>query len=286
MIEAGGFIPVTKQCSLLSIPRSTAYYALKGESEENQKLMRRIDELYTENPAWGSRKIRDRLRLEGHPVNRKRVQRLMRLMAIEAIYPKRDTSRPDPKAGIYPYLLRGLEISHANQVWCADITYIRLKHGFVYLCAILDWYSRKVLSWELSTTMDKHFCIAALERAMRTYGVPAIFNTDQGAQFTSPSFIGVLKDADVRISMDGKNRAIDNIVVERFWRSLKYEEVYLKDYADVNECKLSICNYVDNYNSFRPHQSLGHVVPDTVYESGLRSLVDEIDHANFLKNVS
>jgi len=286
MIERGGFIPVTTQCSLLSISRSTTYYVTKGESEENQELMRRIDEVYTENPSWGSRKIRDRLRLEGHQVNRKRIQRLMRLMGIEAVYPKRDISRPDPKAGIYPYLLRGIEISHANQVWCADITYIRLRHGFVYLCAILDWYSRKVLSWELSTTMDKHFCIVALERAMRAYGAPCIFNTDQGAQFTSPSFTTLLDEAGIRISMDGKNRALDNIVVERFWRSLKYEEVYLKDYSDVNECRLSIGNYIANYNSFRPHQSLDHVVPDTVYESGLRSLVDKTDHAKILKNVS
>jgi len=286
MIEHDCLVPVREQCRLLEVPRSTVYYTAKGETEENQMLMRRIDELYTENPAWGSRKIRDRLRLEGHQVNRKRVQRLMRLMAIEAIYPKRDTSRPDPKAGIYPYLLHGLDICHANQVWCADITYIRLKHGFVYLCAILDWYSRKVLAWELSTTMNKYSCIAALERAIREYGTPAIFNTDQGAQFTSSGFTGILKEEKIRVSMDGKNRALDNIVVERFWRSLKYEEVYLKDYADVNECRLSITNYIESYNSFRPHQSLDHVVPNTVYESGLRSLIDFGDQPNFLEKVS
>jgi len=240
--------------------------------------------LYTDNPSWGSRKMRDRLRLEGNLVNRKRIQRLMRVMGIEAIYPKRDTSKPDAKMGVYPYLLRGFDISHSNLVWCADITYIRLKHGFVYLFAIMDWYSRKILSWELSTTMDKHFCISTLERALRIYGDPAIFNTDQGSQFTSPAFTSVLEGKKIRISMDGKGRASDNIMIERFWRTLKYEEVYLKDYEDVKECRKELDLFILKYNSFRPHSTQEGQVPDTIYYGGLTSLV--VDQAKTQKKVS
>lgn len=279
-------LTITEQCDLLGVSRSTHYYEAITEPEQNLELMRRIDELFTDNPSWGSRKIRDRLRIEGHTVNRKRIQRLMRIMNIEGITLKRNTSKSDPKAGIYPYLLRGMDITHSNQVWCADITYIRLRHGFVYLCAILDWSSRKVLSWELSTTMDKHFCINTLERARRRYGSPAIFNTDQGCQFTSASFVGPLLEDGIRVSMDGKNRAIDNIIVERFWRSVKYDEVYLKDYSDVDECRLSLSNYIEKYNSFRPHQSLYGLTPDSVYNAGLRSIVDGPGQPNFLEKAS
>lgn len=274
-----------EQCDLIDLARSSYYYQRRGETEENLELMRRIDELYTENPSWGSRKIRDRLRNEGHRVNRKRIQRLMRLMGIEALYPKKDTSRANAQDGMYPYLLSGMEIAHANHVWCADITYIRLTHGFVYLVAIMDWYSRKVLSWEVSMTMDMHFCLSALEHALNVYGIPAIFNTDQGSQFTSPAFTGRLLEEGIRISNDGRKRALDNIVVERFWRSLKYEEVYLMDYANVNECRIRIDDYIRKYNSFRPHQTLLGQTPDSVYESGLRSIVDA-DQAYFVKNVS
>lgn len=229
--------------------------------------MRRIDELYMDNPSWGSRQIRDRLILEGNKVNRKRVQRLMRLMGIEALYPKKNLSRPHPDHKIYPYLLRGMDINVPNKVWCADITYIRLKHGFGYLVAILDWYSRKVLSWELSNTLDEWFCVSALESAFRHFGKPEIFNTDQGSQFTGKDFTQALKDHEVKISMDGKGRALDNVIVERFWRSLKYEEVYLREYESMVECRKSIGEYILKYNSFRPHSSVNGVTPDMAYHA-------------------
>jgi putative transposase len=252
---------------MLDISRSAYYYEPKGESEENLNIMKRIDELYLENPTWGSRKMRDRLRLEGWKVNRKRIQRLMRLMGIEVLYPKPKLSRPHPSHRVYPYLLRGLEINQPDMVWCADITYIRLRHGFVYMVAILDWYSRKVLSWELSNTLDAHFCVSALDTAIKRYGNPEIFNTDQGAQFTSDEFIGKLQSNTIRISMDGRGRALDNIVVERFWRSLKYEEVYIKDYNDMIECRKGIARYIESYNSFRPHSSVGAITPDMAYHA-------------------
>ena len=229
--------------------------------------MRLIDKLYTDNPAWGSRQMRNRLRLDGHRVNRKRVQRLMRLMGIEALYPKKNLSRPHPEHRVHPYLLRGLVIDRPNQVWCTDITYIRLRHGFVYLVAVMDWFSRKILSWELSNTMDEWFCVNALESAMRRFGKPEIFNTDQGSQFTGHAFTGVLQRSNVRISMDGKGRAHDNIVIERFWRSLKYEEVYLKEYDSMTECRKGIADYIAKYNSFRPHSSVGLVTPDMAYHA-------------------
>jgi putative transposase len=258
---------ISDQCRILGVSRSGYYYEPVGESEENLALMRRIDELYMDNPSWGSRQMRNRLRLEGHKLNRKRIQRLMRLMGIEALYPKKNLSRPHPGHKVYPYLLRGLAIDKPDRVWCADITYIRLKHGFVYLVAVMDWYSRKVLSWELSNTMDEWFCVNALETAIRQFGKPEIFNTDQGSQFTGHAFTGVLQDADVRISMDGKGRALDNVVIERFWRSLKYEEVYLKEYESMTECREGIANYIRKYNSFRPHSSVGMVTPDMAYQA-------------------
>lgn len=267
MIQASVPISITEQCRILGVARSTYYYEATGESEENLAIMKRIDELYMDNPTWGSRQMRNRLRLEGNNVNRKRVQRLMRLMGIETLYPRRKLSCPHPNHRVYPYLLRGLVIDRPDMVWCADITYIRLRHGFVYLVAILDWYSRKVLSWELSNTLDSHFCVSALDAAMRRNGKPEIFNTDQGAQFTSEAFTEKLRSHEIRISMDGKGRALDNVVVERFWRSLKYEEVYLKEYNDVKECREGIARYIDKYNSFRPHSSVGGMTPDMAYQA-------------------
>lgn len=260
-------LSISEQCRILGVSRSGYYYEPLGETEENLALMRRIDELYTDNPSWGSRQMRNRMRLEGHKVNRKRVQRLMRLMGVEALYPKRNLSRPHPEHKVYPYLLRGIDIKRPDQVWCADITYIRLRHGFVYLVVVMDWYSRKVLSWELSNTMDEWFCVQALETAMRRFGKPDIFNTDQGSQFTGLAFTGVLNEAGIRISMDGKGRALDNVVVERFWRSLKYEEVYLKEYESMVECRKGIADYILKYNNFRPHSTVGKVTPDMAYNA-------------------
>ena len=270
MIETGyPELSVKKQCSILDISRSGYYYKPVPLSDFNLELMKKIDEIYTESPEYGSRKIRDILRRDKKygKVNRKRIQRLMRIMDIEAIYPKRNLSKPGKGSEhkIYPYLLRNIEITRSNQVWCTDVTYIRLKHGFVYLVAIMDWYSRRILSWELSTSMDKEFCLSALDRAMRLYGTPEIFNTDQGSQFTCKAFREKLESKHIRISMDGKGRALDNIVIERFWRTLKYGEVYLKDYNNPIEAANGIGKYIEKYNARRPHDSLGKRTPDEVY---------------------
>ena len=219
---------IAEQCLLLKVPRSTLYYKPKPVSDGDLALMRRIDELYTKWPFYGSRKMVVELRGEGHDVNRKRIRRLMRLMGIEAIYQKPNTSRKHPGHKIYPYLLRNLAIERPGQVWCADITYIPMAHGFVYLVAVMDWFSRRVLAWRLSITMETDFCVEALQEAMEKYGKPEIFNTDQGVQFTAAAFIGTLSDQGVQISMDGKGRFLDNIFIERLWRSLKYEEIFLK----------------------------------------------------------
>lgn len=256
---------ILRKCELLGVKRSGYYYTPKPVSEENLNYMRLIDEIYTESPDYGSRQIRDTLRLMGYKVNRKRVQRLMQIMGIEAIYPKKNLSKAAHSHKIYPYLLKGIIINRPNQVWCSDITYIRLSHGFVYLVAVLDWYTKKVLSWELSITLDKYFCISALESAIRLYGKPEIFNTDQGCQFTSDDFTDVLKENQIKISMDGKGRALDNICVERFWRTLKYGEVYLKDYFDVTEAYQGIKSYIEKYNQRRPHSTLNGHTPDKVY---------------------
>lgn len=267
MISPEAPVSISEQCRLLRVSRSGYYYEAQGESEENLAIMKRIDELYMDNPAWGSRQMRDRLRLEGNKVNRKRIQRLMRIMVIEALYPKKNLSRPHPDHKVYPYLLRGLDINRPDMVWCADITYIRLRHGFAYLVAVLDWHSRKVLSWELSNTMDVHFCVSALDKAIERFGKPEIFNTDQGSQFTSEKFTDILNDNKIRISMDGKGRALDNVIIERFWRSLKYEEVFLKEYSNMIECREGIADYIRKYNSFRPHSSIGGITPDMVYHA-------------------
>ena len=261
-------LSINKQCNLVGVSKSGYYYKCKEMSEFNLKLMNRIDEIYTESPEYGSRKIRDVLRREfDSGINRKRVQRLMRIMGIEAIYPKKNLSKPGigDEHKIYPYLLRNLKISRPNQVWATDITYIRLKHGFVYLVAIIDWYSRKILSWELSVTMDKSFCISVLERAIRKHGLPEIFNSDQGSQFTSKDFREVLEKKEVKISMDGKGRASDNIIIERFWRTLKYSEIYLKDYNNPIEANGGISSFIEKYNTRRPHSSLEGKTPDEVY---------------------
>lgn len=244
--------------------RSSVYYEPRGESEENLELMRQLDELYMLRPYYGSRRMTAVLQDDGYEVNRKRVQRLMRLMGIEALYPRRRTTVPSPGHKVYPYLLRGVAITAVDQVWSTDITYIGLRGGFLYLVAVMDWFSRYVLSWELSNSMDVHFCLDALCSAL-SQGEPEVFNSDQGSQFTSESFTGMLRDRGITISMDGRGRAFDNIWIERLWRSLKYEEVYLKDYEGASEAWQSISEYFRFYNTERPHQSLGYQTPAAVY---------------------
>ena len=269
MIDRTHSLPVTRQCQLLNLNRSTVYYQPMGVSDEDLKLMRLIDEIHLKRLFYGCRRIRDDLQDLGYPVNRKRVQRLMRKMGIMALYPKVNTSRPGKGHKIYPYLLRGLTIDRPNQVWATDLTYIPMAKGFVYVVAIMDWYSRKVLAWRVSNSMDADPCVEALEEAISRYGAPDIFNTDQGSQFTSDAFTGVLKEADIKISMDGKGRWVDNVFVERLWRSLKYEEVYLKAYDTVAEAWLGIGNYFRFYNRERRHQSLDRQTPDQVYDGSV-----------------
>ena len=269
MINRDADLPITRQCELLSLNRSTVYYQLQDVSEMDLKLMRRIDEMHLKRPFYGSRRIRDWLQDEGYDVNRKRVQRLMRQMGIRALYPKPRTSKPGKGHKIYPYLLRDLVIDRPNQVWATDITYIPMAKGFVYLVAVIDWYSRKVLSWRLSNSMESDFCVDALEEALSRYECPDIFNTDQGAQFTSEAFTDTLKEAGIDISMDGKGRWIDNVFVERLWRSVKYEEVYLKAYETVAQARTGIGTYFQFYNSERRHQSMNRQTPDQVYRDNV-----------------
>lgn len=233
-------LSISKQCSLLEISRSSWYYEAVGESPFNLQLMRLIDKQFLETPYYGARQMARHLRRQGYGVNRKRVRRLMQEMGLMALYQKPNTSKPHPEHKIYPYLLRGLDIVEPNQVWCTDICYIPMRRGFLYLVAIMDWYSRKVLSWRLSNSLDTEFCVSALREALAKYGTPGIFNTDQGSQFTSMEFTEVLKDAGVKISMDGKGRWRDNVMVERLWRSLKYEDVYLKAYETGSEARNGI----------------------------------------------
>lgn len=265
-------LSVRRQCELIGLCRSSYYRQPASASQENLELMRLIDEEYTRHPFFGSRKMRDYLIGLGYQVNRKRVQRLMQLMGLRSVAPRKHTTIPAKNHKIYPYLLRNLEIEHVDHVWCSDITYIRLKSGFVYLTVVMDWYSRCVLSWEISVTMDDSFCVSALERALRRDGRPEIFNTDQGSQYTGSAFTGVLKEHGIRISMDGKGRAMDNIMVERLWRSVKYEDIYLKDYETVEQLIQGLRGYFIFYNNERPHQSLGGKTPRAVYEqhAGLR----------------
>jgi putative transposase len=258
-------LSITRQCELLTISRSSFYYTAKGESEANLELMRLIDAQFLETPWYGARQMARHLRRQGHAVGRKRVRRLMRLMGVAAIYCKPRTSAPHPEHKIYPYLLRDLAIERPNQVWCADVTYIPLRRGFLYLVAIMDWASRKVLAWRLSNTLDVAFCVAALEDALARYGTPGIFNTDQGSQFTSLAFGGRLQEAGIRISMDGRGRWMDNVFIERLWRSLKYECVYLNPFETGSEARASIGRWIAYYNAERPHSALGGRTPAEAY---------------------
>jgi putative transposase len=259
-------VSVRRQCELLGISRSGVYYVPVEPDAEELELMRQIDELHLKYPFYGSRSIARELRGRGCAVNRKRVQRLMRLMGLESMAPKPDTSRPNEEHPVYPYLLRGLTISRANQVWATDITYIPLARGYAYLVAIMDWHTRRVLSWRLSNTMDPSFCVEAVQEALSRFGRPEIFNSDQGSQFTSKDFTDVLLGAGVKISMDGKGRCLDNVFVERLWRSLKYEDVYIKAYADLVEARAGIGRYFAFYNTLRRHQALGYQTPASFYD--------------------
>ena len=267
-------LSLLRQCILLDISRSSVYYDAREADEYDLELMSLIDHQYLKTPFYGSRRITAHLRRQGHQINRKRVQRLMRVMGITAIYQRPNTSKPSRGHKIYPYLLRGLTINRVNQVWAADITYIPMARGFMYLVAIMDWYSRYVLAWRLSNTMDVEFCVDALEEAL-SKGTPEIFNTDQGSQFTSEAFTGMLLQHGIQISMDGKGRYKDNIFVERLRRSLKYEEVYLKDYQRVPEARAGIGAYLRFYNEERPHQTLGYRTPREVFQTEMRTASQE-----------
>ena len=264
-------IAIVRQCELLGVSRATIYAHKKPRPVDELDLLhsRLIDEEYTRHPFYGTRRMVVFLNKAGHLVNRKRVQRLMREMGLAGMTPGPNTSRKHPQHKVYPYLLRGVPITRPNQVWSTDITYIRLAHGFVYLIAIIDWYSRRVLSWRISNSMDTVFCVDCLEDALRLHGKPEIFNSDQGAQFTSAAFTGVLEREKIVISMDGRGRAFDNIFVERLWRNVKYEDVYLNGYATMGELMIGLTKYFFFYNSERPHQSLGDKTPDDVYLTAL-----------------
>ena len=258
---------MARQCTLLGLARSSWYYQPVPPTALRQELLDRLDAQYTRTPFYGSRRMTAWLRSEGYAVNRKRVRRLLQLLGLETIYPKPQTSTPAPGHRLYPYLLRGVPITHVDHVWSSDITYIRLTQGWVYLVAVLDWYSRYVLAWEVSNTLDSAFCVTALDRAL-AQARPTIFNTDQGSQFTSQEFTGRLLDAEVRIRMDGRGRALDNVFVERLWRSVKYEEVYLKSYDTVRGAMRSLGEYFHFYNEERLHQALGYQTPAAVYSEG------------------
>jgi putative transposase len=268
-------LSVRRQCTMLGLARSSVYRSAPVANDNDVALMRRIDELFTRWPFLGSRRMRAMLRAEGALVNRKRVQRLMRGMGIAALGPKPRTSKSAPGHTIYPYLLREMTVERANQVWAADITYIPIGRGFLYLVAVMDWASRAVLAWRLSNTMDVGFCISALEEALARFGRPEIFNTDQGSQFTSAAFTGVLAAAGIRISMDGRGRWMDNVFIERLWRSLKHEDVYLKGYADGREAKAGIAEWIGFYNTRRPHQALDNRMPMAVWREGVIGVLGE-----------
>jgi putative transposase len=264
-IHTAHALPKTRRCELLQLARSTAYYHPVPVSEQDLLLMRLIDEIHLRLPFYGTRRVRDELQTQGHRVNRKLVQRLMRLMGLRALYPRPRTSQPGKGHKIYPYLLRGLTIDRPNQVWATDITYIPMAKGFMYLVAIMDWYSRRVLSWRVSNTLDTDFCIEALEEALQRHGTPEIFNTDQGSQFTSEAFTGVLKHNGIDISMDGKGCWVDNVFVERLWRSVKYEDVYLRACETPLELRLGLARYFEFYNTRRRHSALDRRTPNAVY---------------------
>ena len=269
MIDRTALLPVTRQCQLLHLPRSSAYYARVAPSEVELALMRRIDELHLAYPFAGSRMVRDLLRGEGQAIGRDRVRTLMRRMALEAIYRRPCTSKRDGQAAVFPYLLRELAIRRSNHVWAADITYIPMRQGFMYLFAVIDWASRRVLAWRLSNTLSTDFCIEAVQEALARFGPPEIFNTDQGCQFTSAQFVALLKNHGIRQSMDGRGCWRDNVFVERLWRSVKYEEVYLKAYDDVSTARRGLSAYLRFYNHMRPHQALDGQTPDQMYWQNL-----------------
>ena len=272
MIDRGGKMSVKRQAQLLDLSRSSVYYAPRPISERDLNLMRRIDELHLEAPFYGARKLAKQLKREGHEVGRRHVRTLMQRMGIEALYRKPRTSIAARGAQVYPYLLGGLSIDRPNQVWASDISYLPMAHGFLYLVAILDVASRKVLAWRLSNTLTTDFCLEALEEAMNRYGRPEIFNTDQGSQFTDEQWIMMLKGAGISISMDGKGRWIDNVFIERLWRSVKYEEVYLRGYANGTEARHSLTRYFSFYNGKRLHENLNYATPDEVYFAGLATI--------------
>ena len=260
-------LSLVRQCTLLNISRASVYYRPVSTRAEDLELMARMDRQYLKTPFYGSRRMKAWLLAEGYLVSRSKVRRLMRLIGLEAIYRRPNTSKPAPGHRVYPYLLKGVDVNRVDQVWAADITYIPMAQGFLYLVAIMDWHSRHVLAWKLSNTMDTDFCVTALEAALGK-GRPEVFNTDQGAQFTSDAFTQTLQERGIRVSMDGKGRYLDNIFVERLWRSIKYEEVYLKAYQTVAEARVGINAYLEFYNRRRPHQSLGYRTPAQVYQKG------------------
>jgi len=266
MVSRDQGLSVRRQCKLLSLVRSGLYYSPKGESVENLRFMVIIDKQFLDTPWYGSRQMARHMQRHGHKCGRHRVRRLMRLMRLVPIYQVPNTSKKHPENRIYPYLLRNMQITRPNQVWCTDITYIPMRRGFLYLVAIMDWATRKVLAWRLSNTMEVGFCIEALQEALTKYGTPEIFNTDQGSQFTSYEFTQVLKDADVEISMDGRGRWIDNRMIERLWRSLKYECVYLRAFDTGSEAKKEIGKWLAYYNTERPHSTHGILTPDEAYD--------------------
>jgi putative transposase len=263
-------LSITRQCELLSLSHSSYYYHSKSISEEERTLLRLLDEQYLKTPFYGSRKMTVYLRELGYRVNRKRVQRLMRELGIEALYPKPRLSKANLAHQVYPYLLRDLTIETANQVWCTDITYLPVLRGHFYLVAIMDWCSRKILSWRISNTLDVDFCIEALQEALDRFGCPCIFNSDHGSQFTSNAFTESLKEKGIRISMDGKGRYLDNIFIERLWRSLKYELIYIKSFEDGKHLKQEVKDWFNWYNIERPHQALDYQKPDQVYARSLK----------------
>ena len=269
MIEPQPELSIRRQCGLLEVPRGRWYAPTAVESAEDLELKRLLDEEYLRHPFYGSRRMTAYLRGLGWKINRKRVRRLLREMGITAIGPKPNTSRRDRAHPVYPYLLRDVVIERVNQVWSTDITYIPLAHGFAYLVAIVDWYSRKVLAWRISNTLDAGFCVDCLRQALADFGVPEVFNSDQGCQFTSEAFTGVLKDHDIAISMDGRGRALDNVFIERLWRSVKYEDIYLQGYQTIPELILGLTRYFAFYNEERAHQSLDYLTPNEVYMTAI-----------------
>ena len=269
-------LSLTRQCRLLNLSRSGIYYTPVPVSDKDRVLMRLMDEMHLKYPFQGSRGIKNELWNKGYKVGRSHIRTLMKKMGIEAIYKKPRLSAPHPDHKIYPYLLRGLSITEANAVWTSDITYIPMAKGFCYLVAVMDWASRKVLSWRLSNTLDTSFCTEALEEAITRYGRPQIFNTDQGSQFTSDAFTSILTTHDIRISMDGRGRWMDNVFIERLWKSVKYEEVYIKAYGSIAEARQELTKYFDRYNKRRRHQGLDNMTPDEVYCSTLPELQEAV----------